>query len=126
VTNPTEELAEALRYVDSSDVFAAAIGGYPCEIVEGAIALQDSQPERLRLTKLYEGYLQVLEEESLFKSSVALLTEAIKHGAETIRTLFNRWSSEQRWSAVSGIAQGQPELMSQFVATTPDWPLLCG
>jgi hypothetical protein len=124
--NRTEELAEALGDISDLDSFTTAVNEYPMEIVKDAIALQDSQPERLRLTKLYEGHLQALEEESRFKSSVALLIEAIKHGAETIRTLFNRWSSEQRWSAVSGIAQGQPELMSQFVATTPDWPLLCG
>jgi hypothetical protein len=126
VTNPTEELAEALRYVDSSDVFAAAIGGYPCEIVEGAIALQDSQPERLRLSKLYESHLQALEEESRFKSSVSLLIQAIGHGAETIRTLLGRWSPPQRWGAVLGIETDHPELMQRLIEITPDWVALCG
>jgi hypothetical protein len=47
-------LAEALPYCDAPDVFAAAIEGYPSEVVEDAIALQESQPRRRQLMMWYE------------------------------------------------------------------------
>jgi hypothetical protein len=50
-----EELAIAFEYCDAPDVFASAIEGYPIEVVEDAIALQDSQPRRRQLTQWLEA-----------------------------------------------------------------------
>jgi hypothetical protein len=52
--SPLEELAEALRYCDAPNMLAAAIEGYPSEVVEDAIALQDNQPRRMELARWLE------------------------------------------------------------------------
>jgi hypothetical protein len=46
-----EELAIAFEYCDAPDVFAAAIEGYPINVVKDAIAIQDSQPMRSQLSQ---------------------------------------------------------------------------
>jgi hypothetical protein len=49
-----EELAQALQYCESDTDFAAVTQGYSQEVVENAIALQDSQPRRQQLSKWFE------------------------------------------------------------------------
>jgi hypothetical protein len=46
-----EQLVEALPYCETVDDLACVIEGYAIEAVEDAIAMQDTQPRRLQLTK---------------------------------------------------------------------------
>jgi hypothetical protein len=56
-----EQLVEALPFASSAEDFAAAIEGNPLEIVEDAIALQDTQPRRAQLTQWYAATTAVEE-----------------------------------------------------------------
>jgi hypothetical protein len=49
-----EQLAEALPFVETANDFAAVVEGYPSELVEDAIALQDNQPRRQQLAQWLE------------------------------------------------------------------------
>jgi hypothetical protein len=46
-----EQLVEALPFCETADDLACVIEGYAIEAVEDAIAMQDTQPRRLQLTK---------------------------------------------------------------------------
>jgi hypothetical protein len=46
-----EQLVEALPFCETADDLASVIEGYAIEAVEDAIAMQDTQPRRLQLTK---------------------------------------------------------------------------
>jgi hypothetical protein len=46
-----EQLVEALPFCETADDLASVIEDYAIEVVEDAIAMQDTQPRRLQLTK---------------------------------------------------------------------------
>jgi hypothetical protein len=53
-SDPVTELIEALPYCDTPQIFAAVVENYSSEAVEDAIALQDSQPRRSELQRMWE------------------------------------------------------------------------
>jgi hypothetical protein len=56
--NPIADLLETFPYCDTLETFAAVIEWYDTELVEDAIALQSSQPERLKLQKWFDQLSQ--------------------------------------------------------------------
>jgi hypothetical protein len=48
------QLVEALPFCESADDFASVVEDYPSEVVEDAIALLPTQPERSRLRQMWE------------------------------------------------------------------------
>jgi len=100
-----EELVEAFGFCESRQHFAAVIEDYSAEVVEEAIALSDTQPRRLQLTKWWNEILlatQVAEEVISQSSRVEL--EFIKPGQRVRAWIaaFNRWGQ----GVVSDILEG--------------------
>jgi hypothetical protein len=56
--SPIAELLEAFPYCDTPQTFAAVIKHYSAEVIEGAIALQDSQPRRQELRQWFQQLSQ--------------------------------------------------------------------
>jgi hypothetical protein len=77
--NPVEELTQALSYCELPTEFAAVVEDYPSEVVEAAIALQDTQPRRSELAAWFQsganGLAAVVEEIELALPKRPLLSD---------------------------------------------------
>jgi hypothetical protein len=119
--SPVGELAEALPFCEAPDILAAVVEDYSVEQVEQAIALQDSQPMRCQLRDWYE----VLQEENRLKSNLKLLSEAMAHGVDRLRTVFDRWSLRERCAVLLRAEEFLPEFMERLNVIVPNWKQWC-
>jgi hypothetical protein len=118
--SPVEELIQALSCCESPSDFAAVVEEYPSDVVESAIALQDSQPRRQQLTAWYEpdtsedasfclGSLGRLESEDITSETelIALFQEMERRGQHCESLLpGDFW---QRASSALGVASAALE-----------------
>jgi hypothetical protein len=119
--SPIEELAERLQYCDAPDILAVAVEGYSQEQIEDAIALQENQPMRRHLSDWYD----IVREESQGNSNLKLLSEAMTYGADTLRSVFKRWSLRERWAVLLRAEEIMPELMERLDVIAPNWHQWC-
>lgn len=54
-----------------------------------------------------------------------LLREAIGHGVDTVRVVFKRWSSVQRWEAIVRLEENSLEDMQGLMQVAPNWAQWC-
>jgi hypothetical protein len=115
--SPVEDLAATLPYCQSAEDLMA-------------IALQTSQPERLKLQKWFEQL-------SHFKSTAAaklaqakptpivtygsMLSSAFEQGVAVFRELLSQWTVVERWQAVEAFEAISPAKMLQLIQIAPEW-----
>jgi hypothetical protein len=116
--SPVEKLAIAFEYCDTPDVFAAAIEGYPVQVVEDAIALVDAQPMRQQLTRWLQWHDKV-------KAYAELLIEGVGYGLQAIKDLLQFWDEDERWAAFLQLQAIAPEKMESLSQIEPNWSDLC-
>lgn len=84
---PTQELAQALPFVEEVEDFTAVIQGYSQEVVENAIAVQDNQPRRKQLSEWFAGVGESL--------AIAPIEPLQSHGERVLPTDANSGSAAE-------------------------------
>jgi hypothetical protein len=140
--NPVSELKEALPYCESIELFASVVEDYSVEVVESAIALQDTAPIRDRLRQWCERLShdtqssgEKLAHQNLHLASQTWeqrlrvygrqLVEAVSFGLEAVRDFFSPLSDDERWSAVAALEEASPDAMARLMQLEPNWTDLC-
>jgi hypothetical protein len=139
-----EELAEAFEYCEEPSQFAAVIERYSRDLLEDAIALQDSMPVRQQLRVWYEALVDSTASElprcekptievssatsepnsdwkEIVKGYGELLISGFDHGIQTVKDLLEPWTWEERWQAILEFEKISPAKMEKLIAIAPNW-----
>ena len=121
-----EEVAEALPYCDTLETFAAVIEHYSDEVVEDAIALQDTQHSRSQLRQWLEGirgtYSEAVHEK---KPLGVMLVDAFQQGLDVFRHQLGQLNVFDRWVGIEEFEQQSPAKMLELMGIAPEWEFWC-
>jgi hypothetical protein len=130
----TENLCEAFQSCESFTDFVAVVERFVAspEQVEDALLYQPARRRQLLRQWWEQGEDDTASAASLpEKPSVEvsklteLLRQAIAYGSNTVHAVLSRWTSSQRWEAVSQLEEKSAGDMVRLTQVAPNWFELC-
>jgi len=124
VTEPVEgaKLVELLSVVSTAEVFAAVIEGYSQEVVEDAIASQDTQPKRLELSQWYAA-MEVAAAEAVEPSPVQIkVGDRLRLAKDLLKTTRGKLVQVLEWFGDWGETSWEPVTIEEIQSGT--WELI--
>ena len=124
MTEPVEgaKLVELLSVVSTAEVFAAVIEGYSQEVVEDAIASQDTQPKRLELSQWYAA-MEVAAAEAVEPSPVQIkVGDRLRLAKDLLKTTRGKLVQVLEWFGDWGETSWEPVTIEEIQSGT--WELI--
>jgi hypothetical protein len=130
----TKNLCEAFQSCESFTDFVAVVEGFAAtpEQVEDALLYQPARRRQLLRQWWEQGADDTASDVPLPEKmtvevlkSTELLRQAIAHGLDTLHAVFSRWTSSQRWEAVSQLEETSAGDMVRLIEVAPNWVDLC-